>query len=202
MATLGELYSSLDTLNSLGIDTTELKHRIQKMEQDVLEKEIIPSIKEVVDVLCSQLRSDVQFTITHRAKHFSDIKVYKQQFNNDETQNEDESFISSDDLPKFYVRNKKGAFGIGVYDVKSSTFKLLPGSKINGTIYNSLNRKDEYKKVTQDYCSFSDGFYILERMYTFSSPSTASSVVLGRSSNGWADWKDEFGKKLSEIYRE
>ena len=33
------------------------------------------------------------------------------------------------------------------------------------------------------------------------SPSGASSFVLGRPSNGWDDWKDADGKKLSEIKR-
>lgn len=35
--------------------------------------------------------------------------------------------------------------------------------------------------------------------YTFSSPSLASAVVLGRSSNGRVDWKDENGRTLKEL---
>ncbi|MET4841519.1 GIY-YIG nuclease family protein [Bradyrhizobium japonicum] len=35
--------------------------------------------------------------------------------------------------------------------------------------------------------------------YTFSSPSLASAVVLGRSSNGRTDWKDASGRTLKEI---
>jgi hypothetical protein len=35
--------------------------------------------------------------------------------------------------------------------------------------------------------------------YTFSSPSLASSVVLGRSSNGRTDWKDASGKTLKDL---
>lgn len=35
--------------------------------------------------------------------------------------------------------------------------------------------------------------------YTFNSPSLASSVVLGRSSNGRTDWKDASGKTLKEL---
>jgi hypothetical protein len=35
--------------------------------------------------------------------------------------------------------------------------------------------------------------------YTFSSPSLASAVVLGRSSNGRTDWKDASGKTLKEL---
>jgi hypothetical protein len=35
--------------------------------------------------------------------------------------------------------------------------------------------------------------------YTFNSPSLASSVVLGRSSNGRTDWRDESGKTLKQL---
>ena len=45
------------------------------------------------------------------------------------------------------------------------------------------------KKVT-------DG--ILVEDYIFSSPSAASSVVCGTSSNGKTDWKDEFGKTIND----
>lgn len=35
--------------------------------------------------------------------------------------------------------------------------------------------------------------------YTFSSPSMASSVVLGRASNGRTDWKDPGGRTLKAL---
>lgn len=37
--------------------------------------------------------------------------------------------------------------------------------------------------------------------FVFSSPSTASSIVFGRPSNGWADWKTKEGKTLDAIKR-
>lgn len=41
--------------------------------------------------------------------------------------------------------------------------------------------------------------YTFTQDYVFSSPSTASAVVLGRASNGRTDWKDETGRTLKEI---
>jgi uncharacterized protein DUF4357 len=35
--------------------------------------------------------------------------------------------------------------------------------------------------------------------YTFGSPSTASAIVLGRSSNGRTDWKDASGRTLKQL---
>jgi hypothetical protein len=41
--------------------------------------------------------------------------------------------------------------------------------------------------------------YRLTQDYTFNSPSTASSVLLGRSSNGRKEWKDAQGRTLKQI---
>jgi hypothetical protein len=38
--------------------------------------------------------------------------------------------------------------------------------------------------------------------YLFDSPSGASKLVLGRSSNGWLDWKTEDGRTLDEVERQ
>lgn len=41
--------------------------------------------------------------------------------------------------------------------------------------------------------------YIFNQNYSFGSPSTAASVILGRSSNGRTDWKNKQGRSLKEI---
>jgi hypothetical protein len=41
--------------------------------------------------------------------------------------------------------------------------------------------------------------YVFTQDYAFSSPSLASSVVLGRSSNGRMDWKDAQGRALKVL---
>jgi len=40
---------------------------------------------------------------------------------------------------------------------------------------------------------------VLTQDYTFSSPSSASGVLLGRSSNGRVEWKDEDGVSLRDL---
>jgi hypothetical protein len=45
------------------------------------------------------------------------------------------------------------------------------------------------------------GVYIFQEIFTFSSPSTAASVVLGRSANGWLEWKGKDDKTLDEVVR-
>jgi hypothetical protein len=42
-------------------------------------------------------------------------------------------------------------------------------------------------------------YYEFSQDYTFSSPSTAAAVVLGRSANGRIEWKDKAGRTLKDI---
>ena len=51
------------------------------------------------------------------------------------------------------------------------------------------------KKILEDVGTA----YQLVRDYTFSSPSAAASVLLGRNSNGLVEWKDAQGRSLKEI---
>ena len=39
-----------------------------------------------------------------------------------------------------------------------------------------------------------NGVFVFMKDVIFGSPSVASSSVLGRSSNGWTEWKDKNGK--------
>jgi len=43
------------------------------------------------------------------------------------------------------------------------------------------------------------GLYRFTQDYSFSSPSTAAAVVLGRSANGRIEWKDAQGRTLKEL---
>lgn len=62
----------------------------------------------------------------------------------------------------------------GLYDVRQELIK-------NGV----LQAKADHYEFSQDY--------------TFTSPSTAAAVVLGRSANGRVEWKDERGRTLKEL---
>ena len=42
-------------------------------------------------------------------------------------------------------------------------------------------------------------FFVFKQDYSFSSPSTAATLILGRSANGRIEWKDETGRTLKEI---
>ena len=45
------------------------------------------------------------------------------------------------------------------------------------------------------------GIYRFTRDYLFKSPSGASDTILGRSTSGWQEWRNEAGKTLDELKR-
>jgi len=57
------------------------------------------------------------------------------------------------------------------------------------------------KLVENDILIEKNGNYEFAQDYVFNSPSTAGGVVLGRSTNGWINWKNKDGKTLDELKR-
>ena len=201
MASLSELYSSLDTLKSLGLDVQKLQDKIEQKENEVLSSEVIPALEDIANILLQSFRKDVRIVIEHKFCEGSKITINKTAKSGEDSKSPDEIMTPPRiNQHRFYVRTKSGVCGVGIYDPIGNSFILLSGSKINSTTSNSFNRKDAYRDITNNYCSLEDGLYVLKKDYTFASPSTASSVVLGRSSNGWTDWKEKQGRSLNTVY--
>lgn len=201
MASLSELYSSLDTLKSLGLDVQKLQDKIEQKENEVLSSEVIPALEDIANILLQSFRKDVRIVIEHKVCEGSKITINKTAKSGEDSKSPDEIMTPPRiNQHRFYVRTKSGVCGVGIYDPIGNSFILLSGSKINSTTSNSFNRKDAYRDITNNYCSLEDGLYVLKKDYTFASPSTASSVVLGRSSNGWTDWKDKQDRSLNTVY--
>ena len=55
--------------------------------------------------------------------------------------------------------------------------------------------------MLKEYVANDSDKLILSSDKTFSSVSTAASFCLGRSANGWTEWKDEDGNTLDSVYR-
>ena len=83
-----------------------------------------------------------------------------------------------------------------------NNFRVLKGSKIRkgeAESFKNYNYSSLKNKVleTAKYIE-QDEFYILEEDFTFQSMSAASSVILGRQSNGFNDWKEVLDDNLSK----
>lgn len=100
----------------------------------------------------------------------------------------------------FYIKTNNCS-AQGIYDEKEGTFILKKGSIIATETSESFSSKEKRDTLIQKYCNKKSGQIVLQNNIAFDSPSGASGFVLGRSSNGWNDWKDNNDKRLDEVFK-
>ena len=102
-----------------------------------------------------------------------------------------------------FVCKSSGSDGRGIYTQEG--FVVLKGSSgraevvdsLKGTTFEQLRiRLLEIGVLTMDGDQI-----VFDKDHLFKSPSAASSVLLGRSSNGWTNWKDVQNRTLSNVIR-
>ena len=97
-----------------------------------------------------------------------------------------------------------GANGIGEYT--SEGFVILKDSKARLEIAESKkgSRLEETRArlIAEGVVVLNGDALVFSRDYLMTSPSAASSLLMGRSSNGWIDWKDGAGKTMAELKRQ
>ena len=77
----------------------------------------------------------------------------------------------------------------------------MKGSVIAQNTTSSFKGIEHREKMLQEYSAIEDGKLIMTSDKTFTSPSTAACFCLGRSANGWIEWKDKEGNTLDSVYR-
>ena len=96
----------------------------------------------------------------------------------------------------------KGPRSSGSGKLKNNSFLVLKGSTASKEQTAGIgvkNIKIIEKLLNLNILKEEDNKYIFEKDYLFSSPSAAARVVLGRSANGWTEWKTFDGKLLDEF---
>lgn len=109
---------------------------------------------------------------------------------------------TGESLTVYCYSKKKNVDAVGEFDFKTKKLTIKAGSQISYNYSDKLS--DVYIKgrnMLLMNCDDKKQFYILKKDLTINSPSTASTYCLGRSSNGWTDWKDKNGKTLDELVR-
>ena len=102
----------------------------------------------------------------------------------------------------FYCKGS-GADGIGEYTTEG--FVVLKGSR--GRVENVVsiqgksNERFRNQLVTEGILAVQDGMLVFTRNHLFASPSMAAMALMGRSANGWVEWKNPHGKTLDEVKR-
>lgn len=100
-----------------------------------------------------------------------------------------------------FQTSRKGIIAHGVYS--GERFQVLEGSEINLEKPPHLEKYNRQRKELYergDIVKQGDK-YILMVTLEFNTPSGASDFVLGGSTNGWIEWKNNDGKTLDEVYR-
>lgn len=98
----------------------------------------------------------------------------------------------------FYVKGR-GCNAQGFYS--SSGFTVLIDSIVAKKTTPSFHWKEKREKLLTEYALRKEEAFVVASDITFSSPSTAAMFCLGRSANGWDEWKDQDGRTLDAIYR-
>ena len=107
----------------------------------------------------------------------------------------------------FYCKGS-GADGVGEYTTEG--FVVHKGSKgraeivpsIQGTSHERMRSKLITEGVLTEIAGSAGSLLVFTRDQLFSSPSTAAMAVMGRSANGWVEWKTASGKTLDEVKRQ
>jgi hypothetical protein len=107
----------------------------------------------------------------------------------------------------FYCKGS-GADGVGEYTTEG--FVVHKGSKgraeivpsIQGTSHERMRSQLITEGVLTEIAGSDGSLLVFTRDHLFSSPSTAAMAVMGRSANGWVEWKTASGKTLDEVKRQ
>lgn len=104
----------------------------------------------------------------------------------------------------FRCSGPQGADATGQYTEEGMV--VLKGSRGRGEAVPSMiptaAGRHRQRLIDAGDLSPNSGSYVFQRDVLFPSPSGASNVVLGRSSNGWTEWRDSTGQTLDALKRQ
>lgn len=111
---------------------------------------------------------------------------------------------SLESVQVFRCSGPQGADATGQYTEEGMV--VLKGSRGRGEAVASLipmsAGKHRQRLIDVGDLVLDAGSYVFQRDVLFRSPSGASDVVLGRSSNGWMEWRDSAGRTLDALKRQ
>ena len=100
----------------------------------------------------------------------------------------------------------KGPEANGVGEYTSEGFVVYKGSAARvenvASIQGTSQERFRAQLVTDGVLELQGKHYVFTRDYLFSSPSMAAIAVLGRSANGWIEWKTDQGQTLNGAKRQ
>jgi len=113
--------------------------------------------------------------------------------------------IADDSNPQelFYCKGS-GAHGVG--ELTTEGFVVHKGSQGRAKVVDSLQgtslQRLREQLVIEGILSQEGEMLVFQRDQLFSSPSSAATALMGRSANGWVEWKTSEGRTLDEVKRQ
>lgn len=112
--------------------------------------------------------------------------------------------------PKFEVEGNindtdfycQGPRGYGIGKIVSNKFMILKGSRASKFLYDSVkvsNANTIEELIKASILKEEEEYYIFTNDYIVNSPSAAAKLILGRSANGWTEWKNYEGEILANF---
>jgi hypothetical protein len=103
-----------------------------------------------------------------------------------------------------YYCQGSGANGRGIYT--SEGFVVLKGSTGRRenvpSIIGTATERTREKLLSSDFVTIEGPTITFEKDHLFPSPSAAAITLMGRSANGWLEWKTSSGRTLDELERQ
>ena len=108
------------------------------------------------------------------------------------------------DVPEVFCCKSSSADGKGEYT--SEGFVVHSGSKgrvgVVASLQGTSGERLRNQLISEGILVAQGDVLVFTRDHLFSSPSMAAMVLMGRSSNGWIDWKNAQGQTLDEVKRQ
>jgi hypothetical protein len=106
---------------------------------------------------------------------------------------------TSSEADEYHISAARGANARAVFGTEGMV--VLKGSEAAGVVVPSTPESvSRLREVLTDegVLTAQNGNLLFTKDHLFSSPSAAAAVVLGRSANGWVEWKDRHGRTLKD----
>lgn len=106
---------------------------------------------------------------------------------------------TSSEADEYHISAARGANARAVFG--SEGLVVLKGSEAAGSVVPSTPESVTRLRqmlAEEGVLAAQNGSLVFAKDYLFSSPSAAAGVVLGRSANGWVEWKNQIGRTLKE----
>ena len=166
--------------------------------------------RSAVAAACYVLGQFAGFEIWKDAKGKSLKEIYPSVFfNNDPNKLGDgNNQTKADEQQLFYIIKNNGTkrecHAKGKYDIINNKFIILKDSilslEVSFTYRFSVSDAMRQNFIKLNCIKKANG-YVVKRDALCESPSAAASFVLGRSANGWSEWKDKDNRTLKEVYK-